>query len=125
MRFPTMTTRRWMLAVVSITSILAVLVGQRDWLLRMSRRRAEYLDLAAAHEFEATLFGGGRKRVEVIDLRRDARAIFHEAMRDKRNHAARRPWLPVPPDPPEPVEAPRTTRRIPHRPTRHESPQGR
>jgi hypothetical protein len=114
MRFPRMTTRRWMV-LVAIVGV--VLTGLRLWQLRReylllsrlceakeeaSRAHAEWGQMAARRlargaragdQLQATL------RSQDIEQRR---AEFFADLKVKYTRAAERPWIPVPPDPPEP-----------------------
>jgi hypothetical protein len=91
-----MTTRRWMIAVAVVAVASAIGLGLR--------RRSARFDRLADHHF--ALAGPSYPRPTGWEL--SGPAIFtplgswHFALARKYHRAARRPWLPVPPDPPEP-----------------------
>ncbi len=94
-------TVRWMMAAVAI---LGVTLGFYAW----SRRRSEAFAIRWIHHYgKATDSGielvktgrmGDAARAAMLRRRMD----WHCDMWQKYGHAARYPWLPVPPDPPEP-----------------------
>jgi hypothetical protein len=110
-RLPRMTTRRMMLAVLLVASLLG---GTRLWVL--SRH---YLELARDHETRRREILRSPDDVVYWEARwTDQRegfgaaypwpagppfvpaiTAYHAAMRDKWGRAASRPWLPVEPDP--------------------------
>jgi hypothetical protein len=105
MRLPRMTTQRWMIAV-AVVAIIMTTVGIR-------RRQNEFLQLAAYHKKEWSHIVGrvsddGVTWLRYDPLKRDWRlssaseSVYHAQMREKYEHAARYPWLPVAPDPPPP-----------------------
>jgi hypothetical protein len=107
-RIARMTTRRWMIVV----AVVALFMTRGE----VRRRQNEFQQLAAYHQKARSLIVAGRGRTSgnmEIWLRHDPsktswrlssvwRAAYHSAMREKYEHAARYPWLPVEPDPPEP-----------------------
>ena len=114
MRFPRMTMRRWIVAVVVV---IGPMIGGGVLLIR--QRRDYFLTLAQLHHNEvAPSMARGtalKSRLgsisgmspEIGQIYRDYdrmmdRANHHTAMAHKYEHAARYPWLPVEPDPPEP-----------------------
>jgi hypothetical protein len=113
-RFPRMTMRRWIVAVVVV---IGPMIGGGVLLIR--QRRDYFLTLAQLHHNEvAPSMARGtalKSRLgsisgmspEIGQIYRDYdrmmdRANHHAAMAHKYEHAARYPWLPVEPDPPEP-----------------------
>ena len=123
MPFPKMTTRRWMIAVaVAAGSVGATITVRRA--LRYDRCAAfhaakERISLKHAENPRAGLnlceAGWGVPALEsdpcighplpprlwsATDHLADA--AFHRIMKRRYERAARRPWLPVPPDPPDP-----------------------
>jgi len=84
MSLPRMTTRRWMVAVVVVALGCAV--------VKLKQRRDEFTRLADM--YSQLLLA---PKSIVLDINR-----WNEAMAAKYRRAARRPWLPVPPDPPHP-----------------------
>lgn len=121
MRFPRMTTRRWMVVVIVVAALLSATEGLR-------RRRSAFLERSGYYWGEAygtsdelpplperwkhwTPFRPGppapltADELAVLDAwkRSNAQRLAHEvAMYQKYEHAARYPWLPVEPDPPKP-----------------------
>jgi hypothetical protein len=115
MRAPRMTTRRWMGAV----AVVALLIGAAR---AMDRRSKRFARLATSHahvamEHLSTLmdFGGDPPPLEEIEKlppavqgparylhRAKSLVLYHRALKDKYDRAARYPWLPVEPDPLEP-----------------------
>jgi hypothetical protein len=98
MRFPRMTTRRWMVVVAIVGLLLAAFV--------MVRRSFEYRRIARAHlDMYAKLYEwnppGDRRRWAAWQRRR---ATYHLGLHLKYLAATRHPWLPVEPDPPEPAQ---------------------
>jgi hypothetical protein len=113
-RFPRMTMRRWIVAVVVV---IGPMIGGGVLLIR--QRRDYFLTLAQSHQNEAAssmargtalksrLGSISGMSPEIGQIYRDYdrmmdRANHHTAMAHKYEHAARYPWLPVEPDPPEP-----------------------
>lgn len=105
MQLPQMTTRRWMLAV----AMAGALTGAE----RLGRRRAVYRELAREHGAMEHLYLGfaGTDRFPLdpggdlcygMTAESKAQAEHHRRQRLRYERAARRPWLPVPPDTPEP-----------------------
>jgi hypothetical protein len=99
-----LTVRRMMVAVALIALPLAAL-GE------IQRRRAAYLRVADSHYSRLTndtnRLGRGIgpyfiSPVTTGNPREDRLITYRVQMIDKYVDAARRPWLPVPPDPPEP-----------------------
>jgi hypothetical protein len=116
-RFPRMTTRRWMVAVTVIGLMIGLMIGGA--VLRIRQRREYFLTLAQSHHNEeASSMARGTAlksrsgsiseiSSEIGQLDRDYermmdRANHHAAMAHKYEHAARYPWLSVEPDPPAP-----------------------
>ena len=114
MRLPPMTTRRWMVAVATLATLLtAGITGQR-WVVLQERARhfanqAWANSLEAGNSFELAYddvrSGNGEK--SALGFARDAyfwrrRALHFDSLRRKYEGAMWRPWLPVAPDPPEP-----------------------
>ena len=100
MRYPRMTTRRWMVAVAIIAlgcAVLASLIERRRAYL-IERRRERFARIADRHISvfltPAQVRDPERRSAERLD--------WHGKMADKYLHAARYPWLPVEPDPPKP-----------------------
>jgi hypothetical protein len=116
MRFPRMTTRRWMLAV----AVVALLMGGVVVAVRATRRSREYRQIAVWHAAMRDLCLGeayeyqyaydhraaGDHRAETdwprYEAHERALARHHDGLAAKYDRAARYPWLPVEPDPPEP-----------------------
>jgi hypothetical protein len=114
-RFPRMTTWRWMVAV----AVIGLMIGGAGGALLIRQRRDYFLTLAQSHQNEAAssmargsalksrLGSTSGMGIEIGQLYRDYdrikdRADHHAAMAHKYEHAARYPWLLVEPDPPEP-----------------------
>ena len=118
MRFPRMTTRRWMVLVV-VAGVafwtpglvatfltrrgLAAIYGARAQALR-SVAQTLAPSVAKADELAAR---DTRYKITAADDRRalercGAMADYNAALRRKYKRGARYPWLPVSPDPPEP-----------------------
>src|SRR4051812_3987507 len=102
MRWPRMRVRTLMIAVVLAAIVLM------GYVLR--ERRSRYLQRAGAHaqaEFLAHVVHTSFKpHVSLEERRRISRAMnspakadYHSPLKEKYEHAARYPWLPVPPDP--------------------------
>jgi hypothetical protein len=95
-----MTTRQWMVTVAAVAALLAVEATRRRW----AERAAECQKTAMFHRVLANVYRSGAhlgSRVEDPD--ETSRKVAHQLrLVDKYDRAARRPWLPVPPDPPEP-----------------------
>lgn len=131
MRFPKMTTRRWMVVVVVVAAVAwsirlhrlsvqfrekAVFNGQREtyWLERVEistklitigerivARRGDSPEEAGLPSREG-LRGHAAYRERATRI-----AESYARLRRKYEHAARYPWLPVAPDPPEPSDGAR------------------
>lgn len=121
MPFPRMTARRWMLAVAVVGVVLGLAQRRADF---RRRARLHWVTAYSAVEENKPDLNGEWERfwfsespnppkprpytpaeAEVIEAwfaTRQRRIAYHEAMSRKYDRAARRPWLPVPPDPPEP-----------------------
>jgi hypothetical protein len=95
--------RLWMLMVA--VAVVAMALGGPVVLMR---RRADFLRLADHHRVRVQWRGvnGGTGATPWTDSRgqpvTERRSAWHHAMSLKYEHAAERPWLPVPPDPPPP-----------------------
>jgi hypothetical protein len=113
-RFPRMTLRRW---IVALVVVIGPMIGGGVMLIR--QRRDYFVTLAQSHHNEeassmtrvtalkSRLGSTSEMSAEVGQLYRDYermrdRADHHAAMAHKYEHAARYPWLLVEPDPPEP-----------------------
>jgi hypothetical protein len=108
MRLPRFRIRTLMIAVAVVAIPLGAMVA-------VAERRQRFMRMATAH-WRATVAvqilenGTANGVVEhYLDARgvplgaqQQARDKWHETMAEKYRQAARRPWLPVPPDPPEP-----------------------
>lgn len=110
MPLPRMTTRRWMIVVAT----LAVGLSTARAFERLGALRSEYEVRAAIHawfeeiyahaeKYDGLSFGchatGPFRANPSLDPKL---AGYHAGLKGKYTRAARRPWLPVPPDPPEP-----------------------
>jgi hypothetical protein len=112
-RFPRMTTRRWMIAV----SVVGLLLGSGLWGERLNRLSQAYRVKSVTHARQETLH-----RRELALLRRIERKdptgstmrtiALQEALIDhhvswarRYKHAAQRPWEFIPPEPPPPTWA--------------------
>jgi hypothetical protein len=94
-----MTTRRWMLAVAAIASMLGV--------YQMRERSKEFEAESLEHANAAFLYDNSPLHRAALDSRlppppNPRKAAYHDAMRRKYVYAAAHPWFPVAPDPPEP-----------------------
>jgi hypothetical protein len=90
-RLPRMTTRRWMMTVAIVAAGLGLYA------------RSEYLEAIAIQHRSRTTWVSGAEGFSPEQMRRvQASVAWHGMLADKYHRAARRPWLPVPPDPPEP-----------------------
>lgn len=100
MPFPRMTTRRWMIAVALAALFLAtgVLLLRRAQLLREVAQLRDERD--APMSFTPDGLSPQHVREEALSHARRRR--WSDDQIKRRERAARRPWLPVPPDPPEP-----------------------
>jgi len=74
-------------------AVAGAALGAWIWI---ERRRTEFIERAAAHQRWVIV---GCRVVPRWALRK---SDYHEALAGKYRAAARRPWLPVPPDPPPP-----------------------
>lgn len=88
MRFPRMTTRRWMVGV----AIVAVGIQASRWTDNMRRRSLYYTALADRWEMPTCPKEAGASRL----------CDYYDGLEKKYRRAARYPWLPVAPDPPVP-----------------------
>ena len=105
---PRMTTRRWMIAVAVVSLPL--------WGTQMRERHRELREIAARHALEermnrylldtapvdGNVAGVAEERLQMIRERWLRSANYYAAFARKYERAARRPWLPVPPDPSPP-----------------------
>ena len=85
MPLPRMTTRRWMIVVAVVGIVLGV--TRMTWLFSRARRRRVTTDrfrLDMRLPMDAQIGKPGVRRFHA----------YHQAMRAKWEHAARRPWLP-------------------------------
>ena len=104
MPLPRMTTRRWMIALAGVALLL---VSIRLW-----RLSSDFRSRAAWHGVQEARFKDRLEWSRRLAHERDFatssvtysldRISYHAALKGKDERAARRPWLPVPPDPPEP-----------------------
>jgi hypothetical protein len=112
MRFPRMTTRRWMVAVAVVAVMLAAAVLVRRYL--SLRERGDYYETREriqadrARVLGQLALGFADSNPEMAAQWR-ARAAFEDGLRDrharlkaKYHRAALVPWLAIEPDPPEP-----------------------
>ena len=95
MRFPRMTTRRWMVGVAATNVVL--------WSAVIERRADAYRRRAIAASVLEEIYINGHARDSRGRTQADATmAVYWGELRRKYEQAGRHPWLPVPPDPPEP-----------------------
>jgi hypothetical protein len=91
MRFPRMTTRRWMVLVaVGELALWWLVVRPQEF-----RRRAEHHQMRVLETAREQYEAGGSYTITPI-------GEWHWRMAGKYQWAATHPWLPVPKDPPEP-----------------------
>jgi hypothetical protein len=111
MRFPRVTTQRWMTAV----AVVALLMAIGGEVVRESRLASRYRRLADAYRFAEDLNSGKRTALGVggrwirADHGSPEWAAYYGEMRRKYERAARFPFLPVAADPPEPKGLPGAT----------------
>lgn len=108
MPFPQMTTRRWMIAVAIVSLLLAGEVTRRRW----ATLSAEYTWRFTLHSLTADIarnvaaeYASRKPRNEGSEetIAAALRSAQHyDRLARQYERAARRPWLPVPPDPPPP-----------------------
>jgi hypothetical protein len=93
MRLPRLrlTVRRLMLAVAVVALVI--------WLGRIYQLRQMYLEKFLDNELALLQLDSG------ISCYTEDHMKWHQAMRQKYEHAARYPWLPVEPDPPYPNDS--------------------
>lgn len=109
MRFPRMTTRRWMIAVAFAASFLAagVTLHRRSTYLQAladyheSRSEIEFFALDSSPQKHAVAVPAPILVLDGVEFY-NARANRHVHLAAKHRRAARYPWLPVEPDLPEP-----------------------
>jgi hypothetical protein len=94
-----MTTRRWMIVVAVIGSLMGGIV--------ITQRRRVYLPSQSQYHAERLERLRGprviRTNISFSRLTRERKMLlYHDAMARKYKLAAGHPWLPVEPDPPEP-----------------------
>ena len=94
MRFPRMTTRRWMIVVLAMA--FAALIVELERRASVYHRRA----------YEHYVLAGGRLRWKEIQLRSTENRTYHMTMMRKWLDAQRHPWISVEPDPPAPEPEP-------------------
>jgi len=105
MPLPRMTTRRWMIAVAVVGFAFWV---HQLWEVRAARqRRADFHLTRSFYTFSRTVPGPNVPDARVrasIAAESSVRVLpdYHRRMYLKYEHAARYPFLPVPPDPPRP-----------------------
>jgi hypothetical protein len=110
---PRMTTRRWMVAIAIVATLLAIGV-------HLSHVADKYRAMAKHHELHASAVSFGKRwsgsldeqtwisvgtgfdDAEELKGRELALFLWHEKLSQKYRIAAGCPWFPVPPDPPEP-----------------------
>ena len=113
MRFPRMTMRRWIVAVVVIGTMIGggvlVIRQRRDYFLYLaqSHHKEEASSMARGTALKSRLSSTSEMSTEIGQLYRDYdrmmdRVNHHAALAHKYENAARYPWLSVEPDPPEP-----------------------
>jgi hypothetical protein len=110
-----MTTRRWMIAVAIVATLMAVGFEAA----RATRRAREYRVLANSHAAFRDIYFREAYRVHhaavdraagdssremglLVESHQRALAWYHHALAVKYRRAALYPWLPVEPDPPAP-----------------------
>ena len=113
MRLPRMTTRRWMIAV----AVVGLLMGGAIGGVRLKRRHDFFLARVRQHDQEEARFRSWEQNLasameSLPSSPRDPfllrwervrlHAAYHKELKNKYEHAARYPWLPVEPDPPMP-----------------------
>jgi hypothetical protein len=93
MRLPRirLTVRRLMLAVAVVALVI--------WLGRIYQLRQMYLEKVLDNKVALRQLDSG------ISCYTEDHTNWHEAMKQKYEHAARHPWLPVEPDPPYPNDS--------------------
>ncbi len=111
MRFPRMTTRRWM----TVIALAAVLIAAEE---RLRSLRASYILLRDEHKQEEEMLrlawrpSGLSKSLDIpggddleATLNRYVKSLMehHSALRKKYEYAASHPWWAVTPDPPAPA----------------------
>lgn len=110
MRFPRMTTRRWMLFVAVIALAFAgIRLADTAW-SRASLARSHALVASALRASASNLENaipqakseGLRQEYATTMARHSVAADYFSSLEAKYQSAARRPWLPVEPDPPLP-----------------------
>ena len=99
MPFPEVRTRHLLIVVAIVAALIAVDV--------LRQLRARYISAAKDHAESVAVFDSEAEKAvrdgppdDVAYFR--LRAGYYRALQRKYESAARRPWLPVPPDPPEP-----------------------
>jgi len=114
MRIPRFRIRTLVIAVAVVGVGFALLVRRRDFQQRCWYESALAWDAssrATNRYMEVGAFRTNKANERIIDpaLERDEQAQqfrrlvdFHDRLAGKYEHAARYPWLPVPPDPPPP-----------------------
>jgi hypothetical protein len=92
-----MTTRRWIIAVGIVASLLGAT-------LAFQRRQRRFRELRRQHQIRAWELEGRLKSGAIRGRERRGRAIrlmnWNQQLAAKYDRAARSPWLPVPSDPP-------------------------
>jgi hypothetical protein len=115
MRLPRMTTRRWMIAVAVVALLIGAAVAIDRRSKRFARLAASHADVAMEHFSTVMAFGGDPPPLQEIEKyppaaqgpvrylhRAKTLMLYHRALKEKYDRAARYPWLSVEPDPPEP-----------------------
>src|SRR6185437_4580088 len=97
MRLPRMTTRRMMIAVAVVGVLFAVTIEGA----RLVRRWDYCRSMASYHDARDGTYQGSWVPDPAIPLD-PVNFAYHTRMRRKWEHAAWRPWLPMPPDPSPP-----------------------
>jgi hypothetical protein len=111
MRFPRMTTRRWMLAVAAVAVVAGVLIAT----VRHRPRRTARIHADAERYYshvarECRQIARAETKLKADEARflskridwYDRKTSYHRELKLKYERAALRPWLPLQPDPPEP-----------------------
>ena len=113
MRVPRMTTRRWMIAVAFVGLLFGGAIGG----VRLKQRYDLFLARVREHEQEEARFRSWEQDLAAAlgglpSSPRDpfllrwqclhSHAAYHKELKNKYEHAARYPWLPIGPDPPLP-----------------------